>query len=56
MQKATIDRTANMSYIYLSKGEIAYTTHHDDYNIDYDAEHNIIGIEIFGIIDLEDIT
>ena len=59
MIKATIDREAEMSYINLAKrnyGGTITTIERDGFNIDIDESGTILGIEIFGILELEDIA
>ena len=53
---ATIDTEAQMSYITLSTNPIAQTIEHNNYNLDIDADGAIVGIEIYGIIAIDDIT
>ena len=57
--RATIDREAEMSYIYLAEraaGDICRTIELDNINLDINQDGKILGIEIYGVIDVEDIT
>ena len=57
--RATIDRDAEMSYIYLAErkaGDVCRTIERDGVNIDINQDGKILGIEIFGVIDVDDIT
>ena len=59
MVKATVDKMAEMSYIYINKaeiGDVIHTVENDGCNIDVTEYGIVVGIEISGILEVEDIS
>ena len=57
--RATIDTQAQMSYIHFADreaGDVCRTIEQDGLNIDINQDGKILGIEIYGIIAIDDIT
>ena len=53
--KATIDREAEMTYIDLGtrrEGDRIHTLERDDFNFDINQDGELIGIEIYGILNI----